>query len=49
MFCKFHFKYNKFNYFRYRIEFKSQKLWEEIKFVMNNFAEPFTKLFNVII
>lgn len=33
--------------FRYRHEFKSQKLWEEIKFVLENFAKPFTELFNV--
>lgn len=31
---------------RYRHEFKSQKLWEEIKFVLENFAKPFTELFN---
>jgi len=30
---------------KYSVEFKSQKLWEEIKFVLDNFAEPFTKLF----
>jgi len=30
---------------KYAIEFKSQKLWEEIKFVLDNFAKPFTDLF----
>ncbi|KAI8432628.1 hypothetical protein MSG28_013614 [Choristoneura fumiferana] len=30
---------------RYRIEFKSQKLWEEIKHVLENFAKPLTDLF----
>ncbi|CAD5113532.1 DgyrCDS2694 [Dimorphilus gyrociliatus] len=30
---------------RYRHEFKSQELWTEIKYVLDNFAEPFTKLF----
>jgi len=30
---------------KYAIEFKSQKLWEEIKFVLDNFAMPFTELF----
>merc|ERR1719391_805185 len=30
---------------KYSIEFKSQKLWEEIKFVLDNFAKPFTDLF----
>lgn len=30
---------------KYSIEFKSQKLWEEIKFVLDNFAQPFTELF----
>jgi len=30
---------------KYSIEFKSQKLWEEIKFVLDNFAAPFTELF----
>ncbi|GIX82326.1 exportin-2 [Caerostris extrusa] len=30
---------------RYRFEFKSQKLWIEIKFVLDNFAKPFTDLF----
>jgi len=34
-------------YFRYRHEFKSQQLWAEIKFVLENFAQPFTELFNV--
>jgi hypothetical protein len=35
------------SYFRYRHEFKSQQLWAEIKFVLENFAQPFTELFNV--
>lgn len=30
---------------RYRYEFKSQKLWEEIKHVLENFARPLTDLF----
>lgn len=30
---------------KYSIEFKSQKLWEEIKFVLDNFAQPLTDLF----
>nr|XP_042908071.1 exportin-2 [Parasteatoda tepidariorum] len=30
---------------RYRFEFKSQALWTEIKFVLDNFAQPFTDLF----
>ncbi|XP_059055862.1 exportin-2 [Achroia grisella] len=30
---------------RYRFEFKSQKLWEEIKHVLDNFAKPLTDLF----
>jgi len=30
---------------KYSVEFKSQKLWEEIKFVLDNFAKPFTELF----
>ncbi|XP_046365033.2 exportin-2-like [Haliotis rufescens] len=30
---------------RYRHEFKSQELWTEIKFVLENFASPFTDLF----
>ncbi|KAJ8305405.1 hypothetical protein KUTeg_015950 [Tegillarca granosa] len=30
---------------RYRHEFKSQQLWTEIKFVLENFAKPFTELF----
>lgn len=30
---------------RYRYEFKSQALWMEIKFVLDNFAKPFTDLF----
>lgn len=34
---------------RYRFEFKSQVLWVEIKFVLEKFAEPLTKLFNVSI
>jgi len=32
---------------RYRHEFKSQTLWTEIKFVLDNFAMPLTQLFNV--
>ena len=32
---------------RYRHEFKSQELWEEIKFVLDNFAVHFTELFKV--
>lgn len=31
---------------RYRYELKSQKLWTEIKFVLDNFAKPFTDLLN---
>lgn len=31
---------------KYSIEMKSQKLWEEIKFVLDNFAKPFTDLIN---
>lgn len=30
---------------KYRHEFKSQALWTEIKFVLDNFAKPFTDLF----
>lgn len=30
---------------RYRYEFKSQELWTEIKFVLDNFAKPLTDLF----
>ncbi|XP_015114350.1 exportin-2 [Diachasma alloeum] len=30
---------------RYRYEFKSQTLWEEIKFVLDKFAKPLTDLF----
>lgn len=30
---------------RYRHEFKSQKLWTEIRFVIDTFAKPFTALF----
>jgi exportin-2 (importin alpha re-exporter) len=30
---------------KYSVEFKSQKLWEEIKFVLDNFAKPFSDLF----
>ena len=30
---------------KYAIEFKSQKLWEEIKFVLDGFAAPLTELF----
>lgn len=29
---------------RYRYEFKSQKLWEEIKLVLDKFAKPLTEL-----
>lgn len=29
---------------RYRYEFKSQELWEEIKFVLDTFAKPLTDL-----
>lgn len=29
---------------RYRYEFKSQELWEEIKLVLDKFAKPFTEL-----
>ena len=32
---------------KYRHQFKSQTLWEEIKFVLDNFAKPLTDLFNV--
>jgi len=32
---------------RYRHEFKSQDLWTEIKFVLENFATAFTQLFSV--
>lgn len=31
---------------KYSYEMKSQKLWEEIKFVLDNFAQPFTDLLN---
>jgi exportin-2 (importin alpha re-exporter) len=31
---------------RYRHEFKSNELWTEIKFVLENFAKPLTELFN---
>ena len=31
---------------KYSIDMKSQKLWEEIKFVLDNFAGPFTELLN---
>ncbi|GAB1609148.1 exportin-2 [Argonauta hians] len=31
---------------RYRHEFKSQELWTEIKFVLDNFAAQFTQLFS---
>lgn len=31
---------------KYAYEMKSQKLWEEIKFVLDNFARPFTDLLN---
>lgn len=32
---------------RYRYEFKSENLWREIKFVLNQFAKPLTDLFLV--
>lgn len=32
---------------RYRYEFKSQALWTEIKFVLDQFAKPLTELFLV--
>ena len=32
---------------RYRYEFKSNELWTEIKFVLDNFAKPLTELFVV--
>ncbi|KPJ19124.1 Exportin-2 [Papilio machaon] len=32
---------------KYRFEFKSQALWEEIKHVLDNFAKPLTDLFVV--
>ena len=31
---------------KYSIDMKSQKLWEEIKFVLDNFSKPFTDLIN---
>merc|ERR1719411_1249211 len=31
---------------KYSIDMKSQKLWEEIKFVLDNFSQPFTDLLN---
>lgn len=34
---------------RYRYEFKSQELWTEIKFVLENFAKPLTDLFTVVV
>lgn len=34
---------------RYRYEFKSQELWTEIKFVLERFASPLTKVFVVSI
>ncbi|XP_063217026.1 exportin-2 [Bacillus rossius redtenbacheri] len=33
---------------RYRHEFKSQELWTEIKFVLDNFAKPLTELFQAL-
>jgi len=30
---------------KYSVQFKSQKLWEEIKFVLDNFSAPLTDLF----
>ena len=32
---------------RYRFEFKTQALWQEIKFVLTEFAKPLTDLFLV--
>jgi len=32
---------------KYRYEFKSESLWTEIKFVLDNFAKPLTDLFLV--
>lgn len=32
---------------RYRFEFKSQELWEEIKLVLDKFAKPLTELLQV--
>ncbi|XP_031553352.1 exportin-2-like [Actinia tenebrosa] len=34
---------------RYRHEFKSQELWEEIKLVLEQFAQPLTNLFKAIL
>ncbi|BES95153.1 CAS/CSE protein, C-terminus [Nesidiocoris tenuis] len=34
---------------RYRYEFKSQELWEEIKFVLDEFTKPFTELFTATV
>ncbi|XP_053200432.1 exportin-2-like [Panonychus citri] len=34
---------------RYRHEFKSQELWSEIKYVLDNFAKPFTDLFTATV
>jgi hypothetical protein len=35
-------------YCRYRHEFKSQELWEEIKIVLDGFCEPITELLKVV-
>lgn len=34
-------------FFRYRHEFKSNELWQEIKLVLDTFAQPLTELFKV--
>ena len=36
-------------YFRFRYEFKSQELWTELKFVLENFASPLLDLFEGMI
>ena len=40
---------NFFCYFRFRYEFKSQELWVELKFVLDNFAAPLLDLFEGMI
>lgn len=35
--------------FRFRYEFKSQELWTELKFVLDNFASPLLNLFEGMI
>ena len=35
--------------FRFRYEFKSQELWQELKFVLENFASPLLDLFEGMI